>query len=183
MLHPLLLPVLLAGCIDEPPRYVYGTDLDDLELVLWSRSEGVYPDTSVLDDPNNPFASGVGGDIKWDLVSDQAWIPAFYAWGTVLAYEPSGEAQFYAATSMAEIYRRQLAADDDLYFTWVIAVDGFQAVLDSFPDSVTYDATGTISYRLAPLAWQAIVDLGGEPQGDWIVVQTEDGGTTIVPGS
>jgi hypothetical protein len=183
MTPSLLLLSLLAGCIDEPPRYLYGQDLDAPELVLWTRTVGVYPDTSILDDPNNPFLTGAYGELRWDLVSDGAWVPAFYAWGTHLAREPSGEAQFYTATALGEVYARRLAADEDLYFVRALAIAGHQVVLDEFPDSLTYDESGTIGYRLAPLAYQAILDLGGEPQGDWIVVPTEDGGSTIVPAS
>lgn len=174
--------LLLAGCIEQPPDYVYGQDLDDLELVLWTRSVGVYPDTSILDDPNNPFVYGMDGEVKWDLLADGAMIPSFYAWGTSLAYIPTGENQFYTALSLAEIYIHQEAAEEDLYFVWALAIDGFQAVLDHFPDSVTYDATGTIATPLAPWAYDAIVALGGTPEGSWVVVPNEDGGTTVVPG-
>lgn len=178
-----MLLLLTAACIDEPATYVYGQDLDELELVLVSRDVGVYPDTSILDDANNPFVTGMDSELKWELTSAGAWVPAFYAWGTTLAYAPTGEAQFYTALSLGEIYARQLAEPEDLYFVWALAVDGYQAVLDHFPDSVTYDETGTIAYDLAPLAYQAIVALGGEPEGDWVVVVTEDGGTAVVPGS
>ena len=183
MTNTLLLLPLLVGCLDEPARYLYGQDLDDLELELWTRSVGVYPDTSILEDPNNPFVSGGYGDLRWDLTADAAWVPAFYAWGTHLAYEPSGEAQFYTAGSLGQIHARRQADPEDLYFVRALAIAGYQALLDDFPDSVTYDATGTIAYRLAPLAYQAILDLGGEPQGDWILVPTEDGGYTVVPAS
>jgi hypothetical protein len=178
----LLLP-LLAGCIEEPAQYLYGQDLDDLEFELWTRSVGVYPDTSILEDPNNPFTANTYGDLRWDLTADSAWVPAFYAWGTFLAFQPSGEAQFYTASALGQIYVRRLAQAEDLYFVRELAIAGHQAVLDEFPDSVTYDATGTIPYRLAPLSYQAILDLGGEPEGDWILVPTEDGGTTVVPAS
>lgn len=175
------LPLLLAACLDEPARYVYGQDLDDLELVLWTREVGVHPDTSILDDPNNPFVAGMDGELRWELTADGAFVPAFYAWGTWLAREPGGEAQFYTALALAEIYVHQEHAPEDRYFVWERAIAGFQAVLDHFPDSVTYDATGTVPTRLAPWAYDAIVALGGEPQGDWVVVPTEDGGQTVVP--
>lgn len=172
--------LLLHGCIAEPPRYVYGEDLDALELVLWTRSVGVHPDVSVLDDPNNPFGVGMDSEVKWALTSDGAWIPAFYAWATTLATVPTGEAQFYTARALAEVYTRQLAAPEDRYHVWRLAVAGNQAVLDDFPDSVTYDAAGLVAYPLAPLAWQAILDLGGEPEGGWVEVATADGGSTVV---
>lgn len=180
MIHLIPFLALSTGCVDEPARYVYGQDLDDLELVLWTRDVAVYPDTSILQDPNNPFVHGMDIETKWDLTSDGAYVPAFYAWGTWLAREPSGEAQFYTAWSLGEIYVHQICEPEDCYFVWERAVSGFQAVLDHFPDSVTYDITGTIPTRLAPWAYDAIVALGGEPQGDWVVVQTADGGTTVV---
>ena len=45
----------LTGCGNDDLRYRYGFDLNKLEFNLYTADMGVYPDTSVLDDPNNPF--------------------------------------------------------------------------------------------------------------------------------
>lgn len=179
-----MLLLLLTGCL-EAPDYLYGQDLDALDFQLYSRDVGVYPDTSVLDDPNNPFAEvALGTDVQWDLTADEQWVGAFYAWSTLLAtYQPTGESQYYTATALSQIYLREDADPDDLYFVWRNAVDGYQVVLDTFPDSQTYDATGSVGYDLAPLAYYAILALGGEPEGDWVEVVDADGNTTVVPGS
>ncbi len=60
------------------------------------------------------------------------------------------------------------------------AIRGFQAMLDHFPEAVTYDVTGTIAYELATPSVKAILELGGEPVG-WILVMGPDGTTVAVP--
>ena len=53
-------------------------------------------------------------------------------------------------------------------------------MLDEFPDAVTYDATGTIAYELAPQAYAGIVALGGVVEGDWVLITNKDGSTTLI---
>ncbi|MFT6822115.1 MAG: hypothetical protein ACJATT_005950, partial [Myxococcota bacterium] len=47
----LLLAVLATGCV-EASDYEYGESLGSLEFELYSRDMGVYPDASVMRDPN-----------------------------------------------------------------------------------------------------------------------------------
>ena len=61
-----------------------------------------------------------------------------------------------------------------------LAIDGYQSVLDNFPDSVTYDATGTIAYPLAPSAYAGIEALGGTVEGGWVRIPQDDGSTVVV---
>ncbi|MEZ4472835.1 MAG: hypothetical protein R3F60_19020 [bacterium] len=61
-----------------------------------------------------------------------------------------------------------------------LAIAAFQAVLDDFPESVTFDATGTLAFGLATPAYEGIVELGGVPQGGWTLVATADGGRVAV---
>jgi hypothetical protein len=56
-----------------------------------------------------------------------------------------------------------------------LAIRAYQAVLDNFPESVTYDPTGKIPYSLATMSLQGILGLGGTPQGGWVLVKGEDG--------
>lgn len=160
---------LLLACVDEPADWYYGEDLKDLTIVPISWDEGVYPDTSVLDDPNNPFAEGpsvgIDSDIKWEILSTDC-TPGFYAFATALAYTPNGELQFYTAKCLQTVYESALLAPEHTYWGWSAAIRGYQVVLDSFRSDVTYDATGTIPYALAPLAYDAILSLGGTPEGD-----------------
>jgi len=158
----LLLPI--AGCALPAPTYEYGTPLNDLELNLFALDMGIYPSTSVLDDPNNPFAeTGVPGDLKWDINSDAGPVAAFYSWATVLTGEPTGENQYYTALSLTAIWSGDLVPPEELVYVRDMAIDAHMSVLENFPESVTYDATGTIPYDLAPLSYQAILDLGGTP--------------------
>ena len=170
--------MLLIACTDEAAQWNVGQDLSDLAVVLTAADEGVHPSTAVLDSPHNPFDARVLA-AKWDILASDC-APGFYAFATALALEPTGEHQYYAASCMQTLVQSgRLRAEDD-YPGWRIAVDGYQSVLDTFPDSVTFDATGTIAWPLAPLAYQGIVSLGGTPEG-WVEVSTPDGGTAVLP--
>jgi hypothetical protein len=169
---------LLLACTDQAATWNVGQDLSDLAVVLSGADEGVHPSTSVLDSPYNPFDARVLS-AKWDILASDC-AAGFYAFATALAVEPTGEHQYYAASCMQTLVQSaRLRAEDD-YLGWRIAVDGYQAVLDHFPDSVTYDATGTYAWPLVPLAYDGIVSLGATPEG-WVEVVTEDGGTVVVP--
>ena len=45
---------------------------------------------------------------------------------------------------------------------------------------MTYDATGTVAYPLAPIAFVNMEALGATPQG-WVMVEGQDGTVTVVP--
>ena len=88
--------------------------------------------------------------------------------------EPTGEHQYYAGLNLQRIYQAGRAADDDLPAVRELAIAAFTSVLTNFPESVTYDTTGTIAFNLATPAYQGIVDLGGVPRG-WTLVTTSNG--------
>jgi hypothetical protein len=161
MTRPVLLPLALLACVDEPGTWRTGEDLRDLRFVPYSADVGVHPDTSILDDPNNPFAGVLdpNGDLKWQM-QESGCDRAVYAWATALALQPTGEHQLYTAACLHALYDGGRVADEDLYLTWTLAVRGYEQVLEAFPDSVTYDATGTIAYPLAPIAEAGLVALG-----------------------
>lgn len=176
-----LMALLVAGCEIPPPEYQYGFNITGMTLELYSDDVGIHPNLDVLVDPNNPFAEyGVGSETKWDILAQGGNVAAFYAWATVLANEPTGENQFYTAIKLRDIYTVGEAPQEDLPRVKAMAIRGFQGVLDYFPESVTYDATGTISARLATFAYNEIIGLGGRVQGDWVLVQTPSGGTEAV---
>jgi len=157
--------ILLLACQNPPAEWYYGEDLSQLAIVPISWDEGVYPDTSVLADPNNPFAEGIDAEIKWEILSTDC-VPGFYAFATALAMQPTGEHQFYTSQFLQTVYDSARLAPEDTYWGWSAAVRGYQVILDEFPDSVTYDITGTLAYPLAPLAYDAILQMGATPIGD-----------------
>jgi hypothetical protein len=151
---------------------------------LYSDDVGAHPFKDVLADPDNPFVvSGVGAETKWQLLADGGNVAAFYAWAMLLAREPTGEHQCYAARMAASIAATGATPEAERARLRKIALRGYQAVLDAFPESVTYDALAKTAFRLATPAYQAIIDLGGRPRGDWVVVATPDGGREVIRGS
>ena len=61
-----------------------------------------------------------------------------------------------------------------------LAIGAYQAVLDTFPGSVTFSADGNIAFGLATPAYQGIGPRGGTPRGGWTLVTTADGGLVAV---
>jgi len=178
MRSALLTALVLIGCAYEPGEYRYGDDLTQLEWLPYSPDEGVFPDESVLADPNNPFADGIGEQTKWDVYNTGP-VHGFYAMATALVQIPTGEHQLYTATSAHGIYEQELAAPEDLWLARDIAVRGYSAVLEYFLDDVTYDATGTYYWYVAPLAYQGLVALGGSTEG-YAIITTDDGQQVVV---
>jgi hypothetical protein len=167
--------LLLVGCT-KTPAYLYGQDFTHLTFHAYGATVGVYPDRSILQDPNNPFATDPPSDDgKWVLEADAGPVAAFYSWGTINANNPYGEAQFYTAHDLQQIFRTGQASPEELPAAQDLAIRGYQSVLDNFPTSVTYDATGKIAFSLATMAYQGIVGLGGTPQGGWILIKADDG--------
>jgi hypothetical protein len=161
-----------SGCYDRA-NYVYGESLDGLTLQLHDPDVGIHPSQSVLEDPNNPFALNAPGEqTKWQIQSSGDHVAAFYAWATLLARGPYGEAQFYVANDLVAIYQNGEASQEELPRVREQAIRAYQSVLDNFPDAVTYDATGTIAYELVTPAYKGIVDLGGTVRGGWVLVRT-----------
>jgi hypothetical protein len=86
------------------------------------------------------------------------------------------EATAWAARSLEEVARTGAVADESkVDEVKRMAVAAYQSVLDHFPEARGFDATGTVSYRLATPAYKAIVALGGVVQGDWLLVTTASG--------
>lgn len=166
---------LLAGCSEDATFY-YEDSLSELTLDFSDPDEGIHPSKAALKDPDNPFASAsVGAETKWEIQSGAGPIAGFYSWATLLAHEPGGEAQFYVGKNLTTAF---LSGDSRVIAPAEVqaqAIRAYQTVLDQFPDSVTYDASGTIPYDLATPSYQGIVALGGTVQGGWILVTKEDG--------
>ena len=172
--------VALSACY-EPAEFVYGDVIGQEPLRLYSENVGVYPDTSVLEDPNNPFLGDIPvGDLKWDIESFGTDVAAFYSWASILAVEPTGEHQFYTAQNLANIYANGLAVQEDLERVREQAIAAYQAVLDAFPDAESFDSSGTFAFELITPTYFAILDLGGVPEGAWLVVDDANGNPRVV---
>ena len=52
-----ILASLLIWACGDAGEYVYGDTLEQVELTTNDQSIGVYPNTTVMDDPNNPSDS------------------------------------------------------------------------------------------------------------------------------
>ncbi len=174
-----VLQMALCSCDMDEAEYIVPIDLSTLTFELHSVKMGIYPDESVMTDPNNMFVEdpifiALGDDpgFRWrsliyaddnGLEEPQAHILAFYCWATVLVKEKTGEAQFYAATRLKAIYENELVDEATLPTVKQMALNGFYAVLEHFPDSVTYDETGTTAFKLSEWAKHHIEQLGGNP--------------------
>jgi hypothetical protein len=181
LLRMLVLVLWLAtGCAADGEPWS-GEELPQSPIHLATGDEGVHPDRSVLDDPANPFAEGaLSQDMVWELQRSGGNVAAFYAWATLHARGASGERQYYVALDLEAIHSLRQAEDDDLPEVRDRAIRAYQAVLDYFPDAVTYDATGTIAYELATPSLQGILRLGGTPTGGWVLVMLADGSVVAV---
>jgi hypothetical protein len=164
----------LAACEIPPAEYEYGVVLGELELELISNDVGVYPNNSVLFDPNNPFRNGLSGDMKFQILADGP-IAGFYAFATALTGEPTGENQYYTALQLQTIHEGNMAEADELGLVRDLAIRGYQNVLDVFTGAVTYDITGRIPFDLMPLAILGIEALGGTPANGWKLAVGPDG--------
>jgi hypothetical protein len=171
----LALALASAGCTTDA-TYYYGESVAGMKLSLSDPDEGIFPSLAALSDPDNPFAHATMGDqTKWNVQSSGEPVASFYAWATVNARQPYGESQYYVAFNLKATYAASAADVDDLPEIRARAIRAYQTVLDYFPDAVTYDASGTVTYDLATPSYQAILDLGGKVQGGWILLQNANG--------
>ncbi len=174
------LVLVAAGCGDNG-SYEFGFNTTGIEFELFDPTEGIHPSEVTLDNPRNPFReSGVSDDTKFAISGNGGNAGAFYAWATILAKIPIGENQYFAAAKLRDIYESNEVAEEDRETVRQMAVDGFQAVLDCFPESLLFDSTANFTFRFATLAYGQILELNGVPQGDWILVQDTLGNPTAV---
>ncbi|MGB5522699.1 MAG: hypothetical protein WBM96_09035 [Polyangiales bacterium] len=173
--------VLAAAACGDDGQYEFGFNTTGIEFELFDPTEGVHPSKVTLSNPRNPFReSGVSDDTKFAILGDGGNAGAFYAWATVLAEIPIGENQFFTAVKLRDLYESNEVAEEDRETVRRMAVAGFQAVLDCFPESLLFDPSGTFTQRFATLAYGQILDLGGVVQGDWVVVEDSLGNPTAV---
>jgi hypothetical protein len=184
------LALLVAGCGSPKGggERLEPLPLESLALPSLDDDAGLYPSKSVLQDPQNPFARlAVSPDQRWSITgwAMEAGAPAtrlaamFYAWATELAITRSGESQFQTAIALRALSTHETLSDDERSLYRNAAIQAYQSMLDNFKDSVGYTAEG-YSYRLVPLAFYAIRDLGGTPQGRWVETMDPYGNKIVV---
>jgi hypothetical protein len=102
-----LLLMLLVGCDSKGGDKITGLDVPlDNELTLYGENMGVYPSTTILDAPDNPYVDAmVGMDNVWDFYEDcPSPKSKVYLWGTMIAKFPIGEYQYFTAVAFHELY-------------------------------------------------------------------------------
>jgi hypothetical protein len=172
----LVLIFFAAACGDDP-QYRFGENITGIQFELFDPTEGVHPSKVTLENPHNPFREIVISDaVKFDILNNGGNAGAFYAWASLLATIPIGENQYGTAVKLRDIYlANEVDSPEDRETVRLMAIDGFQAILDCFPDQLLYDSTGTFGFKLATLAYREIIDLRGVPQGDWVLVTNSRG--------
>lgn len=177
----LLAFVFAAVSCGDDPEFRFGENITGIQFELFDPTEGIHPSQVTLLNPRNPFReTGVGDDTKFEILDNGGNAGAFYAWATLLANIPIGENQFYTAVKLRDIFESNEVPPEDRETVRQMAITGFQRVLDCFPDSVFFDVTGTLSRRLATPSFLAILELGGVPEGDWILVTDSNGNPSAV---
>ena len=174
---PLFVSFTVLGCASEPAEYQYGFSLSDIEFSYFDSSEGIHPSQVTFDNPNNPFTHGPPA--KWDIESAGYPQASFYSWATTLAFEPTGEHQFYTALALHNIYEQDLCTREECYFVHAMAIEAYKTQLNSFPFSVSYTADG-IPFPIDTLAYDAIISLGGTVE-NWIKTTNADGDEILIP--
>ena len=122
----------------------------DTTLNLFCADVGLFNETCVLDDPDNPYAKtpftievvreGEDGFNlgKFQLADDAPGPKAlFYVWATAMARAPSGENQYYTARALHQLYT---ASESEVIR--LQAIRAFRSALDNFFDSATFFPAG-----------------------------------------
>lgn len=176
----LALLILVAACGD-PREYRVAVDTEEVTFEFFSSTEGIYPSRVTLSNPNNPFVNyAIGSETKFAFEDATSKAAAFYAWATVLTNEPTGENQFFVGSNLSALLEAGEVSDEQRESVRELAIAAFQSVLDNFPDSLLFDATASRSFRLATPSYLGIIELNGKPEGDWVLVQDEDGNPVAV---
>jgi hypothetical protein len=169
--------LLYSGCAPTSAEYQYGFALSEIVFSFFDDSEGIHPSRSALSNPDNPFSKAMPS--KWDIESAGYPAASFYSWATTLAFEPTGEHQFYAAQALHNIYDRDLCVREECYFVHKMTIDAYKTQLDFFSYSVSYTADG-IPFPIDVLAYDAIIALGGSVD-NWIKILDEEGNEILIP--
>jgi hypothetical protein len=180
----LLASALAVSACGDSREAVFGENITATTFEFYNEAEGIHPSDVVLSNPRNPFRDHpITDDMKFDILANGGNAGAFYAWATLLARQPTGEHQHFAAIKLRDIYNAGEVEGGDREQVRQMAIAGFQAVLDFFPESVTFDVTGTQRFRLATPALLGILDLNGDVEGDWVLIEDANGEPVAIKGS
>jgi len=171
-----LLTALGCGSPDSDGQPSNSIDLPtDTLLTLYCEDVGIYPDTCVLEDPNNPYRMVAVNEVtKWDLSADAPSAKArFYVWATALAHIKTGENQYYVADSLHALYTEGTSVNAKTQ-----AKKAYRSVLDNFYNSFTYweawwlpgDPTPAYAVPLKDLTGMRIYD----PTSDGLIPLYDD---------
>ena len=171
----LVVGLLLVSCGGDPePRF--GFNISGIRFEVFDPTEGIHPSDVTLDNPRNPFRNFIiSDDTKFAILDGGGNAGAFYAWATLLTAIPIGENQYFTAVKLRDIYRANEVPEEDRETVRQMAINGFQSILDCFPDSLLFDVAGEFTFRLATLAYVEIIELNGVPQGDWVLITNSRG--------
>jgi len=131
-----LIIIILSGCDPKDGKIMTEIEVPlDYQLNLFSENEGIHPDTSVLDNPDNPYANAsISMENVWDFSDECPSAKSrFYLWATILANIPIGEYQYFTAKSLHELYTTGGSENAKEQ-----AKKAYRATLDHFFDSVTW---------------------------------------------
>ena len=123
----------------------------DVVLNLYCENVGISPETCVLEDPENPFATTTivefdenfpEAENKFELFNSippgpQGAKARFYFWATALARRPSGENQYYTALALHELFDANSNVLEQDELVRAQALKAYQSQLDNFFGSVT----------------------------------------------
>jgi hypothetical protein len=174
----------------------------DFRLDLKCENVGIFTETCVLEDSNNPYADSFikefdpnlpdDQETKFDQV-DELTPPGpegaksrFYFWATALARRSSGENQFFTAVALHELYTEGGGANGGSPNARNQAIKAYRSVLENYFGSVTFFSTCDFLNPSPPepeLFYSQIVsDLTGrnlvEPPGDTSFTECDG---TVVP--
>lgn len=177
---PLAAAITLSACGDDFVPFE-GIFLSSLPFNFFSEDCGIHPNDDILADPGNPFAEiPVSDETAFDIrFGGGGPVGTYYAWGTNLAVGANGERQFYTAEALKGIFDEDLFSPGLRETVRSMAIRAFQAQLDFFPDATNFDRFGAKQFRYATSSFKSIVELGGEVNGDWVLVRTVDEGGMV----
>ena len=189
-----LLTLAITGCggpDKSDGNVINGTQLPtDFRLALQCEDVGIYTETCVLDDPDNPFRTTIIKEFDVNAPEDQETkfdqlvqlIPPndpdndiyytksrFYFWATALARFPSGENQYYTAVALHALYTLGGGADGGSPNAREQAIRAYRSVLDNFFGSVTFLSTCDFLFPSPP-----------EPEFLYSVIVSDAAGKNLV---
>jgi len=164
--------IFLAACGSDDQGVVSNQIVlpTDTLINLYCADEGIYPNTCILEDPDNPYRMvDVNEETKWHLNdSPQSPKARFYLWATALARTPTGENQYYVANALHELYTAGGSANAHQQ-----AIRAYRAVLDNFYTAITYWEATWVDPVNPPLYAIPLKDLTGQriydPSADGLV--------------